>query len=344
MADRIQVGYLGVGRFLPSNVLTNAHLEQMVDTTDEWIVQRTGIKTRRIMGPEDSLLSMAVTAAKIALENAGIEASQISDIRVGVNTHIRFPSLACLIQRELGILECTAADVNAGCSGFIFAVEEIYNRMATEKLLTGRDMFALAIGVEGLSLVTDYTDRGTCVLFGDGAGAAVIGPVKSGGILSTITRTQGQYADLLYLDEFLEHTLVDTESMRFAQNETLIRPVLHMEGRKVFQVAVRSMMADIRGVIAKYNLISGENLTLDDIEYVIPHQANHRIVSAVGEGLKLSPEQVYIDGVVNYGNSSASTIPIGYVDQWNKRPGALEVDVAFGAGFASGAILRRVPK
>jgi len=341
MSNNIQIGYLGVGRYLPDNVLTNARLEELVDTSNEWIVQRTGIKTRRIMGPGDSLASMAVAAAREALEHSDVNVDKIEVLRVGVNTHLRFPSLASYIQNELQIPHCSAADISAGCAGFIFAVEEIYNRLALQKLTAGRDGCGLAIGVEGLSLITDYGDRSTCVLFGDGAGAAVIGPVKSGGILATTTRTQGQYTDLLYLDNVLSHSLEDPAQMKFKQRNGSIYPFIHMEGRKVFQVAVRTMMTDIREVIAKYNRASGARLTLDDIDYVIPHQANHRIVSAVGEGLKLKSGQVYSDGVVNYGNTSAATIPIGYVEQWGKRPGALEVDVAFGAGFASGAILRR---
>ncbi len=340
---RLQIGYLGVGRYLPANILTNAHLEKMVETTDEWIVQRTGIRERRIMGKGETILTMAAAAAKMALENAGIEASQIADIHVGVNTHFRFPSLAAMVQQELGIENASSSDVSAGCSGFIFSVEAIYNRLMSEWLLEGKKSYALAIGVDGLSLVTDWEDRGTCVLFGDGAGAVVIGPVESGGILATTTRTQGQYADLLYSTKVVDNVLRDPVRMKFKKHGKVLTPILHMEGRKTFQVAVRSMMADIRAVIEKYNRISGENLTLGDIEYVIPHQANHRIVTAVAEGLKLPLEQVYSDGVVHFGNTSAASIPIGYVDQIGKRPGALEVDVAFGAGFASGAILRRNP-
>ncbi|MBM3328410.1 MAG: beta-ketoacyl-ACP synthase 3 [Calditrichaeota bacterium] len=344
MTNGLGIGYLGVGRYLPERVLTNADLERIVDTSDEWIVQRTGIKTRRIMGPGESVATMAIGAAREALARSGVSPDQISIVRVGVNTHLKFPSLASTVQDALGISNASASDISAGCSAFIFAVEEIYNRLAFEKLSTGREAYGLAVGVDGLSLITDWSDRATCVLFGDGAGAAVIGPVEAGGILATYTRTQGQYADLLYLDDFLSSPLDDnplSPSFAFRHRNGTPYPFLHMEGRKVFQVAVRSMMSDIRSVIDRYNLISGGQLTLDDIEYVIPHQANHRIVSAVAEGLKLPPEQVYSEGVVNYGNTSAASIPIGYVDQLGKRPGALEVDVAFGAGFASGAILRR---
>jgi 3-oxoacyl-[acyl-carrier-protein] synthase-3 len=339
----IKIGYLGVGRYLPSNVLTNAHLERMVETSDDWIQQRTGIQERRIMGKDDTVLSMAVAAARDAMKRAGVTADQISDIRVGVNTHLRWPSLATMVQNELGVSEGTASDISAGCSAYIFCVDSIYQKMMTEWLLEGKTSYALAIGVDALSLITDWTDRGTCVLFGDGAGATVIGPVESGGILATTTRAQGKYGDLLYLTPYIKPMLDDPDKMIFRERHGTNEPLIYMEGRKVFPVAVRSMMADIKTVIEKYNRISGESLSLGDIEYVIPHQANHRIVSAVADGLKLPMEQVYSEGVVKYGNNSAASIPIGYVEQIGKRPGALEVDVAFGAGFASGAILRRNP-
>lgn len=339
----IKIGYLGVGRYLPANVLTNAHLEKMVDTSDEWIVQRTGIRERRIIGPGESVVSMAVAAAREAIAYAGLKPRQISDIRVGVNTHLRFPSVGAIVQQQLGIAEATACDISAGCSAFIFCVDALYHRMMSEWLLEGKSFYGLAIGVDALSLVTDWSDRSTCVLFGDGAGAVVIGPVNAGGILATTTRTQGQYSDLLYLTRVLEDSLDDPATMSFKRRNGVASPVIHMEGRKVFQVAVRTMMADIRAVIQKFNRIHGESLSLDDIQYVIPHQANHRIVSAVAEGLRLPLEQVYSEGIVRYGNTSAASIPMGYVDEWGKRPGALEVDVAFGSGFASGAILRRNP-
>ena len=215
MPDKIKIGYVGLGRYLPDHVLTNAHLERIVDTSDEWIVQRTGIKTRRIMGADETVLSMAVQAARAAIENAGISPEQISCIRIGVNTHMRFPSLASLLQEELDIPDASASDISAGCSGFIFSVEDIYNRLIAEYTMYGKKSYGLAIGVDGMSIIADYTDRKTCVLFGDGAGAAVIGPVESGEILSTFTRTQGKYADLLRLDPYLFVPLKDSQNMKF---------------------------------------------------------------------------------------------------------------------------------
>lgn len=336
-----RIGYLGVGRGLPVRELTNAHLERMVDTSDEWILQRTGIKTRRIISGGESLLSLSTDAARNAIEHAGIDPQQISYIRIGVNSHMRFPSLATMVQRELGIKDAQAADISAGCAGFIFSVEDVINQLTLDQMRHGKKTYALAIGADALSRITDWSDRNTCVLFGDGAGAAVLGTVESGEILAIHTRTQSEYTELLYLDEFVYSPLKDPDNMTFETMYKTNYPFLHMDGPKVFPVAVRTMMADIKSVIAKHNRISDEPVGLSDIEFVFPHQANLRIVSAVQSGLKLKPEQVYRDGVINYGNTSAATIPIGYVDEWGKRPGALEIDVTFGAGFASGAILRR---
>ena len=341
MLTNYKIGIKGVGRKLPKNVLTNEHLEQMVDTSDEWICQLTGIRTRHIIGEDESILSLATAAARDALKSAGVDAWQIRYIRIGVNTHNRFPSLASYVQQDLGIDNASAADISAGCSSFIFSVEDVYNRLIADKVLRGEHNHGLVIGADALSLVTDWTNRQTCVLLGDGAGAVVIGPVQTGEILATFTRTQAQYSNLLFLDEFLSVALEDKDSMKMKHRNGTAYPVLQMEGRKVFAVAVRTMMSDIKAVIERYNRSNGGSIKLSDIEYVIPHQANLRIVAAVQEGLKLGPDQVYRDGVINYGNTSAASIPIGYVDEWGKHPGALEVDVAFGAGFASGAILRR---
>lgn len=342
MHKPIKIGFLGIGRQLPAVELTNAHLEKMVDTSDEWIQQRTGIRTRRILSNDESLTDIATRAARAAIENAGIDKNMISMIQVGVNTHMRFPSCAAIIEENLGIKDACSADITAGCAGFIFAAEVIYNQLLTESILTGRKKYGLAIGVDCLSTVTDWTNRSNCVLFGDGAGAAVIGPVETGEILSIFTRTHGRHTELLYLDEFLSSSIENIETMTMKYRNGTTYPFLQMEGRRVFPVAVRSMMADIRSVIERYNRFDKEQYTVDDVDYVIPHQANLRIVAAVQEGLKLSRDQVYRDGVIKYGNTSAASIPIGYVDEWDKRPGALEVDVAFGAGFASGAILRRM--
>lgn len=340
MIDNAKIGIIGAGQALPKNVLTNKQLEEIVDTSDEWIRQRTGIQTRRILSDEESLLGLAVEAGQNAIDEAGIDPKLISHIRVGVNTHLRFPSLASLVQRELNLNDASASDISAGCSAFVFGVEDAYNYLKIQKLILKRDTYSLVIGADALSKVTDWSDRQTCILFGDGAGAVVMGKVNTGEILATYTRTQGKFADLLYLDKFLSTSLEDPDGMKMKNRQPMVYPYLRMEGRKVFAVAVKSLMHDVREVINRYNLSAPEPITLDDIDYVIPHQANLRIVSAVQEGLKLEKSQVYREGVVKYGNTSAASIPIGYVEEMGKRPGTLQVDVAFGSGFASGAILR----
>ncbi len=344
MPEKFQIGILGVGRCLPEMTVTNKHHEKIVNTSDEWILQRTGIRERRIISGDETLLGITVESAKEALKSAGISKDKIGYIRIGVNTHNRFPSLATMVQRELKIKNASASDISAGCSAFIFSVEETFNNLYADWMLRGEENYGLVIGADALSLITDWTDRSTCVLFGDGAGAVVLGPSQSNLVLATHTRSQGEYTNLLYLDEYLRKRLTfdENEQPIVEESQETNYPFLRMEGRKVFPVAVRTMMADIRTVIEKYNKMNGSKLTVNDIDYVIPHQANLRIVAAVQEGLKLKQDQVYREGVINYGNSSAATIPIGYVDEWNKRPGAIEIDVAFGAGFASGAILRKV--
>jgi 3-oxoacyl-[acyl-carrier-protein] synthase-3 len=339
----IRIGYRGYGRWLPGKTLTNADLEQVVETSDDWIRRRTGIRERRILGPQETILQMAVAAASRALESAGITAAQIGDIRVAVNTWLRFPSLATQVQRELGAKAAAAADVSAGCAGFIYAVEEAFNKIFVEKLRHGRDLCALIVGVDALSHITDWTDRGTCVVLGDGAGAVVMGPVEEGGIEAIHTHADGRFGDLLYSDPVLECQA--NGSQAFTHREQGIRPYLHMDGPRVFPVAVKTMVRDVLAVIAKYNRTHDQKIGLEDIGYVYPHQANMRIIEAVVNKLGLPPERVYSEGVVRYGNTSTASIPIGYCDNLEARtvdPAApFEIDVAFGAGFASGAILRR---
>jgi 3-oxoacyl-[acyl-carrier-protein] synthase-3 len=337
------IGYLGYGRWVPEKTLTNADLEHVVETSDDWIRRRTGIRERRILGPQETILQMAVEAASRALTSAGVTAAEIGDIRVAVNTWLRFPSLATQIQRELGAETAAAADVSAGCAGFIYAVEEAFNKIYVEKLRHGRDLVALVVGVDALSHITDWTDRGTCVVLGDGAGAVVMGPVSEGGIEAIHTHADGRFGDLLYSDPVLECQA--NGSQAFTHREQGARPYLHMDGPRVFPVAVRTMVRDVRAVIAKYNRTHERKLGLEDIGYVYPHQANMRIIEAVVSKLGLNPDRVYCDGVARYGNTSTASIPIGYCDTRSTRatdPAApFEIDVAFGAGFASGAILRR---
>ncbi|MHC4937725.1 MAG: beta-ketoacyl-ACP synthase 3 [Planctomycetota bacterium] len=337
-------GFAGFGAFVPETVLTNADLEKIVDTTDEWIVRRTGIRERHILRKDETILGMAVSAARRALEDAGVAPEEINDVRVGVNTWMRFPSLATQLQAELGVGEASASDVSAGCAGFIYAVEAAYEAMYLEKERYGRDTTALVVGVDGLSHVTDWTDRSTCVLLGDGAGAVVMKQTDRGAVLATHTQADGRYGDMLWSD-FVLGCQANGDPRQFTRDSHGPRAYLHMDGRKVYAVAVESMVRDVHRVIEKYNSASGESLTVDDIDYFYPHQANMRILESVAKRLKLTKDRVYTEGVERYGNTSTASIPLGYMDNRERfdLPGdRLEIDMAFGAGFASGAVLRRV--
>jgi 3-oxoacyl-[acyl-carrier-protein] synthase-3 len=337
-------GFAGIGAYVPETVLTNADLEKIVDTSDEWIRRRSGIRTRHILGEGETILGMAVEASRRALADAGIDPEQIDDIRVGVNTWMRFPSLATQLQAELGVGSSSASDIAAGCSGFIYALEGAYESMYMQKHLHGRDTIALVVGVDGLSHVTDWTDRSTCVLLGDGAGAVVLKDGNRGGILATHTRADGRYGDTLWSD-FVLGCQTNGTAKNFTHESQGPRAYLHMDGRKVYAVAVETMVRDVRAVLEKFNAMSGEKLTIDDIDYFYPHQANLRILDTVAKKLGVSADRVYTEGVQKYGNTSTASIPLGYADNRERfdLPGErLEIDMAFGSGFASGAILRRV--
>ena len=339
-----RIGYAGIGAYVPERVLTNEHLTRIVDTSDEWITRRTGIRKRRILAEGESVLDMAVHASRQALEDAGVEPGEIGDIRVGVNTWMRFPSLATQLQKELGADRASAADVSAGCAGFVYAVEEAYNKLLVERMCYGRDLTALVVGVDGLSHITNWTDRSTCVLLGDGAGAVVLKSVERGEILAIHTHADGRHGHLLYSDPVLTHQNNGTPQL-FSHKAEGQRPYLHMDGRRVYAIACETMARDARTVIEKHNAVSGESIGVEDIAYVYPHQANMRIIETVAKKLGLPLERVYHQGIREYGNTSTASIPIGYVDNraqyGNGKPERLEIDVAIGAGFASGAILRR---
>jgi 3-oxoacyl-[acyl-carrier-protein] synthase-3 len=338
------IGFVGYGGYVPATELTNADLERIVDTSDEWIQRRTGIRTRRVLGEGETILDMAVRASREALADAGIDATEIDDIRVGVNTWMRFPSLAAQLQDALGARRASAADVSAGCAGFVYAVEQAFHRILVEKARYGRETVALVVGVDGLSHITDWTDRQTCVLLGDGAGAVVLKHVPKGGILATHTHADGRYGDVLWSDFVLEGQ-TNGGPKTFTHASAGPRAYLHMDGRKVFSVAVETMVSDIRRVLEKHHESSGERLDVADLDYVYPHQANLRILEMVAKRLGVGLEKVYTEGVVRYGNTSTASIPLAYWESRGRRPAGgdrLEVDVAFGAGFASGAILRRV--
>lgn len=322
------VGIWGVGSYVPERVLTNAHLEQMVDTSDEWIVARTGIRERRIAAPDETTASMSARAAAKALERAGVTADEIDLIVVGtVTPDMLFPSTACLVQERIGAAKAAAVDVGAACPGFIYALT-----LAQSTVATGMYEKVLVIGSETLSRVTDYQDRNTCVLFGDGAGAAVIGPVSPGrGILSAVLGSDPSGRDHLYLP--------GGGSLRPATHETVDQRLhyLRMNGPEVFKFAARVVADSTRKALKK------AGLGLDDVDLFIPHQANVRIIEAGVKRLEIPSQKVWIN-LDRYGNTSSATIPLCLdeaFEQGRIADGDVLAMVAFGAGLVWGAVILR---
>jgi 3-oxoacyl-[acyl-carrier-protein] synthase III len=325
MANKNSVGITGIGMYVPKKVLTNQELEKMVETSDDWITTRTGIKCRRIAQPGTASSDLAVRAGKKALESANLKPDEIDLIIVATITpDMPFPSTACFVQSKLGAKNAACFDIGAACSGFIYG-------LVTAKNFIDSKMYknALVIGVEVLSSVTDYTDRNTCVLFGDGAGAAVLQPVKSGGILSHYIGSDGDLANLLYLP--------GGGSKNPANNDTVKNRMhyIKMSGSEVFKSAVR-LMAD-----AATHAVCDAKLGCKDISLLIPHQANMRIIHSVRQRIGLPEEKVYLN-VAKYGNVSAASTIIALceaVEEKRIKKGDIVVLVAFGAGFTWGSVV-----
>ncbi|MBC7228030.1 MAG: ketoacyl-ACP synthase III [Thermoflexales bacterium] len=319
---------VGWGKYVPQRVLTNDDLSRMVDTSDEWIVTRTGIRERRIAADGETTATMAVQAARRALEVAGIGPEQVDLIIVATATpDYFFPATACLVQDALGASRAAAFDLAAGCTGFVYALG-----VAAAMVESGAIRTALVVGSETLSRITDWTDRNTCVLFGDGAGAVVLraGP-DDGGILATVLGADGSGKDLLVLPA--------GGSRHPASHQTVAERMhfIKMQGRDVFRFAVRVVPTATRQVLER------AGLTLDDVALFIPHQANGRIIESAVRDLKLPPERVY-NNLDRYGNTSAASIPIALceaVEEGRLRPGDVVVCVGFGAGLTWGATVLR---
>jgi 3-oxoacyl-[acyl-carrier-protein] synthase-3 len=320
----------GVGSYAPAKVLTNEDLSKMVDTTDEWIRTRSGIRERRIAAPDEACSDLALKAATAALADAKVSAADIDLLIVATCTpDLPLPSTACLVQHKLGIpAHATCFDIAAACSGFLYALEIAYGQ-----LQTNRYKRALIIGAEKLSTITDWTDRTTCVLFGDGAGAAVL--TKSDepgkGILGTDLGADGEFVDNLYIPAGGSRTPASADSV--AKRDHCIR----MNGREVFKSAVRVMETVAREMMEQHKL------TPDQISLVIPHQANIRIIEALAGNLEL-PLDKFVVNLDRYGNTSSATIPLA-LDEARRagriKPGDLTLLVAFGAGLTYGAALVR---
>ncbi|MGE7876326.1 beta-ketoacyl-ACP synthase III [Peribacillus muralis] len=308
----MNAGILGLGRYLPEKILTNADLEKMMDTSDEWIRTRTGIEERRIANDEINTSDMAYEAAKAALENAEISAEDIDMILVATVTPDQsFPTVACMIQEKLGAKKAAAMDVSAACAGFMYGMIT-----AQQFIQTGAYKYVLIVGVEKLSKITNWEDRNTAVLFGDGAGAAVVGPVAEGkGILSFELGADGSGGKYLMQEgEFLS-----------------------MNGREVFKFAVRQMGE------SSLNVLDKVGLTKEDVDLLVPHQANIRIMEASRERLGLPVEKM-TKTVHKYGNTSSASIPIALVEEMEAgriKDNDLIIMVGFGGGLTWGAIALR---
>lgn len=320
----------GVGSYVPARVLTNEELSKTVDTSDEWIRTRSGIRERRIAAADEACSDLAVKAASAALADAKVTASDIDLLIVATCTpDLPLPSTACIVQHKLGIpAHATCFDIAAACSGFLYALEIAYGQ-----LQTNRYKRALIIGSEKLSTITDWTDRTTCVLFGDGAGAAVLNKVNQPGIgiLGTDLGADGEFVDNLCIPAGGSRTPASAETV--ARHDHCIR----MNGREVFKSAVRVMETVAREMMEQHHL------TPDQISLVIPHQANIRIIEALAGNLKMPLEKFFVN-LDRYGNTSSATIPLA-LDEARRagriKPGDLTLLVAFGAGLTYGATLVR---
>jgi 3-oxoacyl-[acyl-carrier-protein] synthase-3 len=324
----------GTGHYTPEHVLTNADLEKIVDTSDEWITTRTGIKERRTLnGSGDIGLSgMATNAARDAIEDAGLKPTDIEAVIMAtVTPDFRLPSTATLVQHNLGIGRAALMDVVAACTGYIYGLS-----VARAFVVSGMYRNVLVIGGEHLTSITNYEDRTTCVLFGDGAGASVVSrgePADNGrGILATFLCGDGQYKDLLHIP------LGGSKNPLTPETANLPGRHVHMDGREIFKLAVKEM-AD-----AADHVLKEAGCSAADVDMVIPHQANHRIIEALRKRLDIPSERVY-SNIQSYGNTSSASVPIA-LDEARRtgvvKEGSLVLSTAFGGGLVWGAVLYRL--
>ena len=326
--SNVRAGLLGTGHSYPSGILTNADLEKIVDTTDEWIFTRTGIKQRRKAAPGEYTSQFATRASQEAIERAGIDPADIDLILCATVTPDQIlPSTACLIQAQLGASKAAAMDIVAACSGFVYGMT-----IAEPMIRSGQIKYALVIGAELLTRYVDYTDRGTCVLFGDGAGAAILGPVEGDrGILATKIRSDGRYEEQLYAPGGGTKGGFSAETI--ARGDHFFK----MKGNEVFKIAVRSMSDISKQVLCE------AGLTTEDVNLFIPHQANQRITEAVANMLKVDPALVY-SNISQHGNTSSASIPICLdecVQAGRIKKDDIVLMASFGGGFTWGGVVMR---
>lgn len=318
-----KIGIIGVGKNLPGKVLTNRELEKMVDTSDQWIMTRTGIKQRRLVAKGEAASDLAVKAGRRALADAKLKAQEIDLVIVTTITpDMQFPSTACLVQKALGAKRAVCFDLSAACAGFIYGIIT-----AQQFLQAGTYKNALVIGAEVLSSITDWQDRNTCVLFGDGAGAVVLAPVKSGGILSTYMGSDGAADELLFLP---------AGGSRYPASHQTVDKRMHyikMRGNELFKIAVRSMAE------AGQKALKQAGITAKDIACLIPHQANMRILSAVAKKLGLDEEKIFLN-IERYGNMSSASTAVALceaIEEKRVKKGDYILLDAFGGGLVWGA-------
>jgi 3-oxoacyl-[acyl-carrier-protein] synthase III len=317
---RRTVSIIGTGSYVPEKILTNADLMRMVDTSDEWIMTRTGIKERRIAAKDEHTSDMATKAALAAMEQAGVSAKEIDLILLATATpDMMFPSTACLVQTKLGATKAACLDISAACAGFLFAIE-----IAQQFITSHTYETVLVIGAEKLSSITNWNDRNTCVLFGDGAGAAVLRHRGSAhGVIATHVGSDGTYADILFMPGGGCRTPITSE------NADKNLQTIHMSGKDVYKQAVIAMMA------ASKTVLDQAGLTIDDIACVIPHQANLRIIEAIADRLKIPLDRFYVN-LDRYGNTSAAAVAIA-LDEANRtgriKSGDYILMVVFGGGL-----------
>ena len=324
----IRAAILGTGHSYPEGILTNAELEKMVETSDEWITSRTGIKQRRKAAPGEYTSQFAVRAARQAIERAGLQPEDIDLLLCAtVSPDQILPSTGCIIQAELGANKAAAMDVVAACSGFLYGLT-----LADTMVRTGQSKYALVIGAEILTQYVDYTDRNTCVLFGDGAGAAILGPVDGDrGILAARIKSDGRYEEQLFSPG--GGTRRPATAATLAAGDHFFK----MKGNELFKVAVRSMTDISREVLEE----AGLNAT--DVNLFIPHQANQRITDGVASKLNVESDRVY-SNIAMHGNTSSASIPIALdecVEAGRINPGDLVLMASFGGGVTWGGVLVR---
>jgi len=322
--------FKSIGAYVPTRKLTNSDFEKFIETTDEWIVKRTGISTRHIASTEQSTSDLAVEAAKIAIARAGIEVGDVDMVVCATITPDYFcmPSTACVVADKLGIKNVPAFDISAACSGFIYALT-----IAKSFVESGAKKNILIIGAETLSKIVDYTDRTTCVLFGDGAGAAIIGATDDEAVrvIDANISSDGEYKD------FLQTTMEMPNSPECHSANAAKIDFLQMKGNETFKVAVRTLTSDV------VELLEKNKIAKEQIKFFVPHQANLRIISAVGDAIGLESEQVVLT-VAKYGNTSAASIPMAINDIYEDgrlQTGDLMLLDAFGGGLTWGSALLR---